>query len=118
MTRVLRAAVTALTAGLALLLVAASPGRAATFTLSDVTDGWAASNDNFQTALPPHIGDLFLQVAKFGTSESRAALEFDLSSLPAGAVVTSARLELFFAEADSLIGVHGTTGDGVITPTD
>jgi hypothetical protein len=118
MTPVLRGAVKALTAGLALLVVAASPGRAATFTLSDVTDGSAASNNNFQTALPPDIGNPFLMVAKFGTFEQRAALEFDLSSLSPGAVVTRAKLELFFAAADALIGVHGATGDGLITPAD
>ena len=101
------------------ILLSGPPGAAgATITLSDVTDGFATSIDNFQAANPPQIGAQFLQVTKFGMDEARAALEFDLSSLPASAVVTSASLELSFIVFDSLIGVNGATGEGLITPAD
>jgi len=101
------------------ILLSGPPGAAgATITLSDVTDGFATSIDNFQTANPPQIGAQFLQVTKFGMDEARAALEFDLSSLPASAVVTSASLELSFTVSDALIGVNGATGEGLITPAD
>ena len=117
MTRIVRGLVVPM-AALVFLLSGPSGATGATITLSDVTDGFAMSIDNFQTASPPQIGVPFLQVTKFGTDEARAALEFDLSSLPASAVVTSASLELSFTVSDALIGVNGATGDGLITPAD
>lgn len=117
MTRIVRGLVVPM-AALVFLLSGPSGATGATITLSDVTDGFAISSDNFQTASPPQIRVPFLEVTKFGTSEARAALEFDLSSLPASAVVTSASLELSFFVADTLIGVNGATGDGLITPAD
>ena len=117
MTRIVRGLVVPMTA-LVFLLSGPSGATGATITLSDVTDGFAISSDNFQTASPPQIRVPFLEVTKFGTSEARAALEFDLSILPTGAVVTSASLELSFIVSDALIGVNGATGDGLITPAD
>ena len=117
MTRIVRGLVVPMTA-LVFLLSGPSGATGATITLSDVTDGFAISSDNFQTASPPQIRVPFLEVTKFGTSEARAALEFDLSSLPASAAVTSASLELSFTVSDTLIGVNGATGDGLITPAD
>ena len=50
--------------------------------------------------------------------EYRAAMEFDITALPVGAVVNSATLKLMSADLNAMIGVHGYAGDGVVAAAD
>lgn len=94
--------------------VLTSPVHVAGLSLPDVADGFASSIDGFSSISSGPA----LFVSRFGVHETRAALEFDLSSLPPGAPVTRAVLRLWFTEADLLVGVHGAAGDGTITTAD
>jgi hypothetical protein len=57
-------------------------------------------------------------------NDDRAILEFPLSSIPAGSLVTSARLQIFVNQAGGTLGTTGTfalcgyPGDGLITGSD
>ena len=51
-------------------------------------------------------------------TEYRAAMEFDISGLPVGALVTSATLKLMSMDPNATIGVYGYAGDGVVAAAD
>lgn len=70
-----------------------------------------------QTALGFRLGD----VNSANPQEFRSALEFDLSSIPAGAQILEARLILDFVSGshlEGMVGFYGFVGDGVITRND
>ena len=99
-----------------MLIVTAVPVGA--ISLFDVADGFASSGDNFSTTfLGPFSGGP-MRVALNGGSEDRAALEFDISSIPSGASIVSATLQLWFVASDQEIGVHGAAGNGTIAVAD
>ncbi len=96
------------------LCLLTSPVRLAALSLPDVADGHASNIDGYSLV----SSDPTLFVSRFGVHETRAALEFDLGSLPPGAPVTRAVLQPWFVGADLLVGVHGALGDGAITTAD
>ena len=51
-------------------------------------------------------------------NEYRAAIEFDIGTLPVGAVVNSATLKLMSMDFNALIGIYGYAGDGVVQASD
>ena len=82
-------------------------------------DAYTTSTDNYTSNISSPIYNTSLFVGLHGTSESRTALEFDISSLPpAGEQIISASLILYATESDALIAVHGTSGNGAIESAD
>jgi hypothetical protein len=99
------------------VFVLAGPIHAIAITLSDVADGWALSQNNFSSISGINSPSVDLLVGRADPSEGRAALEFDISSIPTG--VTRATLQLWiFLLADADIAVHGTNGNGTIEASD
>ena len=96
--------------------ITASPAQAASISLPVLVDGYASSDDNFSTISSLVTTSPTLQVSLDGESEARAALEFDLSAL--SSPIVSAKLVLYFALSDALVGVHAGAGDGAITDVD
>lgn len=100
-------------------LLLAAPTRAALITVPCTIDAYATSSDNFSSIISPPVFVDFLSVSLFNNIENRAAFEFDINSLPpAGDIITAASLILYASVSDAMIGVHGTTGNGIIDPGD
>ena len=51
-------------------------------------------------------------------NEYRAAMEFNISTLPVGTVVNSATLKLMSMDPNAMIGVYGYAGDGLVQGSD
>ena len=96
--------------------ITAAPTQAASISLPVLVDGYALSDDNFNTISSLETTSDTLAVNLNGGSEARAALEFDLSAL--SSPIVSASLVLYFELSNALVGVHAGTGDGAITNAD
>ena len=84
--------------------ITAAPTQAASISLPVLVDGYALSDDNFDTISSFVTTSHTLPVYWDGGSEARAALEFDLSAL--SSPIVSASLVLYFELSDALVGVH------------
>ena len=105
---------------LAALVCGASPVNAAVIPVPCIIDAYTGSNDNYAADISAPVFRTFLNVRLFGSTETRAALEFDIGALPVppGEVITDASLILYATESNALIAVHGATGDGAIDSSD
>jgi hypothetical protein len=105
---------------LLILSVGLASAEAAVIAVGATSDDWGDPD----IGLSGDPGDIFLRV--FGRTDSpsvpirRGAMEFDISSIAAGSVITSANL--FFADRGTTttaqMQLHGYSGDGLVQVSD
>lgn len=105
----------------AALVCAVSPADADLIPIICDIDAFTSSTDNYQTPtnISTPIEGNSLSVSRTDPFETRAALEFDISSLPpAGYEITAANLVLYASDSNQMVAVHGQTGNGAIESGD
>src|SRR3954447_17102617 len=104
------------------LVLVAAPAWAVLIIVNPTSDraGIDLNGDGIFHSLSPET-DLFLPVQLDASFESRAGLEFSLLGVPAGAILSSATLNLMvtlFSVPGGGGELHGYTGDGSVALAD
>ena len=111
---------------ISLTLVAASEARAANFLITIPTVAHGLYSDHppygdFEAQNLDEVGFGLVVPPSLAPHETRSAIEFDLSSIPAGAQILHAELILDFVSGSHSVGnidFYGYVGDGAITRQD
>lgn len=99
------------------VMVPLAAAQASSISIPATKDGFAVTTDGWSTS-SLYISQPFLQVYYFPSSESRAAVEFDISPIPSSSTILSAYFEIWGLLTDTNIGLHGYSGDGNISGGD